>query len=187
MKKLKLHKIGLTVLVVTLTMTLWAGYLIARTGGISGICVEVDGCSCHGPVNDNGNATVAISGPQTVDVNSTNSYTISITGGPAGTTGGFNLCADGGALVAGTGNKLDAGELVHDGVDSRSWTFEWTAPGTEGTTDFTAIAQATNGGGTAGDSWNWYGGAVGTPFTITVMATVPVHPTTWGLLKDLYQ
>ena len=188
MKKLKFHKIGVTVLVVTLTMTLWAGYLIARSGGISGRCADPNGCSCHDSLpNANGNVTVTITGPQTVNVNTTNSYTISLTGGPSGAEGGFNLCGTGGTLVPGTGNMLDAGELVHDNSANRSWTFEWTAPGIDTGVSFTATALSADGSGTGGDSWNWYGNAQGATFDITVMATVPVRSTTWGLLKDLYQ
>jgi hypothetical protein len=154
---------------------LWAGQLLARSTGIIGVSELPNGCSCHdSSPNANGNVTVDIQGPQTVEPSATESYTITVTGDPAGTTGGFNLTADAGTLIAGANNKLDTGELTHIDRDSRSWTFEWQAPGAEGTANFFAVAQATNGSGTGGDSWNWYGGAQSTPFAIEVVSTVDV-------------
>ena len=185
---LKLQRIAVTVLTVTLAMALWAGYIYARTGGVGDLCEAAQGCDCHSDMpNANGAVTVAITGPQSVDVGTTNSYTISVTGGPSGTTGGFNLCADGGTLVAGPGTVAASGQLIHTNADNRSWTFEWTAPDTETSVEFTAVGQATDGAQTRGDSWNWYGGSAGSPFSITVTGPVPVEPITWGLLKDRYR
>ena len=118
--------------------------------------------------------TVGISGSQYVKPSSTNSYTISATGGPAGTTGGVDLKATGGTLVPGTGTYLLSGELTHSSNAQRSWTFSWQAPATEGTYSFYAVAMSSNGSGTTGDSWNWYGGAVNTPFNITVTSLAGV-------------
>ncbi|MEK6987918.1 MAG: choice-of-anchor V domain-containing protein, partial [Candidatus Thermoplasmatota archaeon] len=95
--------------------------------------------------------------------------------GPAGTTGGVNLKATAGTLIAGPNNKLEAGELTHSNSSSRSWSFNWRAPATEGAVNLYAASQACNGSGTGGDSWNWYGGAVNTPFPITVSSTVGVE------------
>ena len=183
-----LHRINLTVMVVTLVTLAWAGYLAANSGGRVGVCESANGCNCHGPdPNGNGDVTVSITGPQDVQVGSTNSYMISVSGGPAGTTGGFNLCTSEGTLIPGTGNEESQGELTHSNGNNRSWTFEWTAPGTETVASFTAVAMSTNDGGTSGDSWNWYGDAVGTGFDIAVTATVPTDPITWGKLKKQYQ
>ena len=184
----KSNRIGTTVVVAVLIMGLWAGILYARSGGISGTCAEPDGCSCHGDLpNDGGAVTVDISGPQIVDYGTTASYTITVTGDPSGTTGGFNLCADMGTLVPGTGTELRSGELTHSDGDSRSWTFDWTAPGAEGTANFTAAGLGSNGSGTGGDFWNWYGDTQGAPFAITVNGPVPALPTTWGMIKALYR
>jgi len=182
-------RFGLTVLVVLSVSLIWTGYLAAHSSGQFGVCDASDGCRCHSQTpNANGDVTVSISGPQVVDAGSTNSYTISVAGIPAGTTGGFNLCASGGTLIAGTGMQLDTGELTHSNPDNRSWTFEWTAPSSGAANyEFLAVAQATNGGQTSGDSWNWYGDAQGTPFSITVVGPLPTVPTTWGLLKAQYR
>ena len=118
--------------------------------------------------------TVSISGPQIVQPGSTNSYTVSVSGGPATTTGGFNLKAAGGTLIAGANNQLLSGELTHLSRDFRTWSFTWKAPAVDGTVNFYAAAQGVNGSSTSGDSWNWYGGAVNTPFPITVSSLVGV-------------
>jgi hypothetical protein len=188
-KHLVSSRIGLTFGLVTIATTMWAGYLAARTGGVSGVCESSEGCDCHSASpNANGAATVTITGPQLVDAGTTHSYTITVTGGPSGTTGGFNLCATEGTLIAGTGSSLDNGELVHSNADNRSWTFEWTAQASgSALVDFFAVAQATDGSGRSGDSWNWYGGAQSTPFTIVVAGPLPVVPVTWGLLKATYR
>jgi hypothetical protein len=154
---------------------LWAGYLLARSGGYIGVTQSPIGCNCHDSSPDaNGNVTVDIQGPQTVQAGATETYTISVSGQPAGTTGGFNLSTDTGTLIAGTNSQLDTGELTHVDKNSRSWTFEWEAPATEGTASFFAVGQATNGSGSSGDSWNWYGGAQSTAFQIEVTSTVGI-------------
>ncbi len=182
-----LHRINLTVMVVTLIMVVWAGYLAGNSGGRVGVCEAVTGCSCHGTTpNGNGDVTVTISGPQDVLIGTTHSYTIEVSGGPSGTTGGFNLCASGGTLIPGAGNEESQGELTHSNGDNRSWTFEWTAPDSETGVDFVAVSMATDGSQTGGDSWNWYGNAAGEGFSVTVSATVPVKPLTWGKLKKQY-
>ena len=165
----------LTATVVAGTM-LWAGLLLARSTGLTGVAQSATGCSCHSSTpNANGPVTVTISGPQAVLPSSTNSYTISVSGGPATTMGGFNLKAAGGTLIAGANNQLLSGELTHLSRDFRTWSFTWQAPATEGQVNFYAVAQAVNGtGNNNGDSWNWYGGAVNTPFPITVSSLVGV-------------
>lgn len=160
----------------TVTLTLWAGYLLARNDGMTGVAQSATGCSCHSSTpNANGAVTVTITGPQAVQPASTSTYTITVSGGPAGTTGGFNLKATAGTLIAGLNSKIVGGELTHSNSSSRSWSFNWTAPATQGTVNLYAASQATNGSGSNGDSWNWYGGAVNTPFPITVSSTVGVE------------
>ena len=183
-----LHPINFTAVVVSLVTLAWAGYLAANSGGRVGVCESANGCNCHSSnPNDNGDVTVSITGPQDVQVGTTNSYTISVTGGPAGTTGGYNLCASDGTLIPGTGSEESQGELTHTNQNNRSWTFEWTAPGSETVASFTAVGMSSDDDGTGGDSWNWFGGSAGTGFDITVTATVPTKPITWGKLKKQYQ
>ncbi len=156
---------------VLIALASWAGSVLAHSGGISGDARSTTGCSCHSSTpNKSGVATVQITGPQSVAPGSTNSYTISVSGGPAGSFGGFDLVTTSGTLVAGASSQLFGSDLTHVDELSRSWTFSWTAPSTARPDTFYAVAQATNGSGTSGDSWNWYGGAVNTPFVIAVAA-----------------
>jgi hypothetical protein len=177
--------VGVTIVAV---VALWAGFLFARSSGIIGLSTSANGCVCHdGSPNANGNATVTITGPQMVETSSTSNYTIMVSGGPVSTTGGFNLSADGGSLIAGANNQLDTGELTHVDRDSRSWTFQWQAPATPGTYNLFAVAQATNGSGTGGDSWNWYGGQAGAGYQIVVEKPVQTISSSWGKLKAIYR
>jgi hypothetical protein len=149
--------------------------LQASPGGVSGKSQSPQGCNCHSTSpNASGVATVSLTGPQTVQPGSTSTYTLSVSGGPTGTTGGFDLAKSAGTFIAGTGSKVLNNDLVQSSSGARSWTFQWTAPATEGACNLYAVGQATNGSGTSGDSWNWYGGAQGTAFVITVSPPVGV-------------
>jgi hypothetical protein len=178
----------LLVAVITASLVLQAALLMASSGGKTGVSASANGCNCHSSSrNASGTATVSISGPQNVAPGSVHDYTISVTGGPSGTTGGFNLSADGGTFTAGTGCRVSSGEMTHSNNSRRSWTFQWTAPATNGTYKFVAVAQATNGSGSSGDSWNWYGGAAGAAFPITVDSSTPTLRASWGALKSRYR
>ncbi len=150
-----------------------AANLHAYSDGVSGKAQSAQGCSCHSTSpNANGAVTVSISGPQGVQPGATASYTISVAGGPSGTTGGFDLAKTGGTWVPGANTQVLGSDLTHSVGTQRTWSFQWTAPATAGTYSLYAVAMSTNGGGTSGDSWNWYGGAVNTAFTITVSSQV---------------
>ena len=173
---------------ITASLVLWAAHLMASSGGRTGVSASANGCSCHNSSpNASGAVTISITGPQSVEVGSVTDYTISVTGGPSGTAGGFDLSANGGTLTAGTGSKISNGELTHSSGGLRSWSFKWTAPSTIGSYRFVAVAQSTNGSGTGGDSWNWYGGAAGAAFNITVTESTPVARTSWGKVKTKYR
>ena len=175
-------------LLMTASLVFWAAHLMANSSGKTGCSTSATGCNCHSSTpNAAGAVTVSITGPQTVQVGSVSNYTISVTGGPANTTGGFNLSASGGTFTAGTGNKVSNGELTHSSKTLRSWSFQWTAPAVAGTYRFYAVAQATNNSGTGGDSWGWYGGAANTAFSIAVDGTTPVAKISWGQLKAKYR
>jgi hypothetical protein len=163
----------------------WAAYLFADGSGKTGYSDYSRGCSCHNSSpNSAGAVTVSISGPQTVQPGSKSGYTISVSGGPSGTTGGFDLSATGGTFTAGTGDQVSSGEMTHTNNSRRSWTFQWTAPSTPGTYSFAAVGLASNGSSSSGDSWNWYGNSAGAPFTITVSG--PTGDTTRpGAVTDL--
>jgi hypothetical protein len=166
-------------------LALWAGQPSAKADGVSGKTRSATGCSCHSST-PNGAVSVTISGPQAVAPGSTNSYTIAVTGGVAGTKGGFDLAASSGTLVPGTGSRLLNSELVHSDNSRRSWTFNWTAPAAAGIVNLYAVGLTSNGSGSSGDAWNFSGGALNTAFAINIDPT-PALPTTWGLIKDVYR
>lgn len=142
--------------------------LRADNNGRTGKTQSPQGCNCHGTLNTPG-VTVTITGPQSVRPSTTNTYTISVAGGPSGTNGGVDLRPTAGTLVAGANSKVSNGELVHANPNVRSWTFQWTSPATLGAQSFHAVGFTGDGNdGTSGDAWNWYGGVVSTPFTIQV-------------------
>jgi len=167
--------VSTTLVATILGLALWAGQPSARGDGVTGKTQSSTGCSCHGSTANAG-VVVTLSGPQTVAPGSTNSYTLTVTGGPAGTTGGFDLRATTGMLVAGTGCKMVTGELVHVDNTHRSWTFQWTAPMMAGTCDMYAVGMTSNGSGSSGDGWNFSGGALNAAFTIQVNDLVDAAP-----------
>ena len=155
-----------------------AGRLAAHSNGVSGKCASPTGCSCHGSApNGYGNVVVDIQGPTALAPGGSGHFTLTVSGDPAGTTGGMDLKASAGTLVPGIGTKLSSGEVVHSDNTHRSWSFDWQAPVTEGSYNFQAIALCDNNDGSAdGDSWNWFGGAAGTPFGVMVSQAVGVDP-----------
>lgn len=156
------------------SLVLGAGAVSADVNGRTGKAQSTTGCSCHGTTRTS-SVTTTITGPQSVTTGSTNQYTVSVTGGFAGTQGGFGLKASGGTLTAGANNQVSGTEVTHMDANSRSWTFSWTAPATAGTQNFWAIAQVVDGGlDTSGDMWNWFGGVVNTPFAIAVTSAAGV-------------
>ena len=116
--------------------------------------------SCHTA----GAATpaVVIAGPAVVNAGATNSYVVTITGGP-GVTGGFNASTSG---FLGQFSTVDAetevlaGEITHNDPKFFSggqvqFTFDWTAPASDSVVTMYAAGNSTNGGGnTAGDGVN---------------------------------
>ena len=174
-----------TLVLSVLGLVLWAGQPNAKVDGVSGKTQSATGCSCHGST-PNTSVVVTITGPNAVAPGSTNAYTIALTGGVAGTTGGFDLKASAGTLVPGTGSKLLNTELVHANNTRRSWTFNWTAPTTPALVNMYAVGMTSNGSNTSGDGWNFSGGALNTAFVIDVNPT-PATPTTWGIVKDVYR
>ena len=152
-----------------------ASYLLAENGGYSGKTTR--GCNCHeNNPNVNGVVNVEITGPQVVAPNSVSDYMITVTGGPAGTYGGFDLAATAGTFLPGPTSHVLNGELTHATPSNRSWSFQWQAPATEGVEGFVGVGQACDGSGdTDFDSWNYYGNAQGAQFSIQVTSTVGVE------------
>jgi hypothetical protein len=160
--------------VALLALALSSSTLFARIDGITGR--STSGCGCHGSANSG--ITVTISGPQSVEPLSTHSYTVTVSGGPAGGLGGFDLKASAGTLTAGSNNHVSGTEVTHNNENSRSWTFSWTAPATIGNQNFVATGLAADGGqDTGGDAWYYYGGASNSQFVINVNNPVGVSGT----------
>lgn len=178
MQRNSTRSIAAALIVTGLALAAAAGRLAAHSNGVSGKYANATGCSCHGAAaNGNGNVVVDVQGPTALAPGATGHFTLTVIGDPAGTTGGVDVHASAGTLVAGTGTKLSGGEVVHSDNTRRAWSFDWQAPITEGAYNLQAIALADNNdGGTDGDSWNWFGGVAGTPFAITVSQAVGVDP-----------
>ncbi len=86
----------------------------------------------------------------------TYSLSISASGGPSGTKGGFNLDSNMGVFSnPGQNARLSSGEVTHSNSNSRAWSVDWTAPTTgSGDVVFYLAVNIVNGnGGTSGDSW----------------------------------
>ncbi len=162
-----------------LVMACWATDLIAHSSGVTGKAQSATGCSCHGTSpNGSGAVTVTLTGPAVLKPSAIGHYTLSVSGGPSGTTGGLDVTCANGAFTAVTGTRVSGLDVTHTDNSHRSWAFDWTAPATEGTSNFYAIAMATDGSSNSGDSWNWNGGAVNTAFPVAVSGNVGVGDAT---------
>ena len=102
--------------------------------------------------------------------------TTTVTGGVAGTTGGFLCEATRGTFTAGTGNHINGtgGSVTHNDRTRRTWSYTYTAPATPGPVELTSAAMAANNsGGTGGDQFSFTGfdanATVGTPVRLYVL------------------
>jgi len=148
----------------------------AYSTGITGVTKKNgDGCSCHNPT-PSGNVSVAITGPAVVQINSTNNYDLTISGGPL-TRGGTNIAA-----LTGTLNTVNA-ELQKIGAElthiqpkavsggSVTFSFSYTAPAAEGFDTLYANGNSVNfNGQNTGDEWNF-----ASNFAVQVLVDVPVE------------
>ena len=125
----------------------------------SGRTGSTDGCgagSCHSSTSPT--VVPALSGtPSSGYVpGTTYSLSISASGGPSGTSGGFNLDSNHGVFSnPGQNARLSSGEVTHSNSNSRAWSVDWTAP-TTGSGDvvfYLAVNLVNGNGGTSGDSW----------------------------------
>jgi hypothetical protein len=106
--------------------------------------------------------TVNITGPDTLGVGATGTYTVTITGGPLAKAG-TDIAASEGDLTpaAGSGLQKIDGELTHTAPKDPSggvvtFQFTYTAPAQEGTyTLFAAGNSVNNNGSNGGDQWNF--------------------------------
>jgi len=174
---IKSRKIAATAIafIVLLLVSLTIGKAVyASSGGItgwSGNPVTNSGLFCTVCHSGGPASTVTLSGPASVSPSSTNTYTLTISGGQGG---GLDVSATTGALatIAGQGTKLQSGELTQttskaaDTSGMVSFSFTWTAPASGSATLYGAGLSANLNGGTSGDN------AAKTSLLVTVVPSV---------------
>ena len=120
-----------------------------------------DGCACHDFIPTD-SVIVWIEGPDSVSINSTVQFKISMTGGPA-VAGGFNIATYFGEVDSvDTLTKVLYGELTHTSPnpfhdDTVSWSFFYTAPDSLLADTIYSVANSVNLDGipTNLDQWNF--------------------------------
>lgn len=144
----------------------------ARSSGISGY--STSGCApCHAS-SASATVTVSINGPTTVGVEETNTYTISVTGGPSEAFG-FDLSVTGGTLIVtdSVNTQLKDSDLTNtaSGIFQSSWSFDWKATSSPGTVTMNVATLSANGDGksTSDDLWNL------ASLSITVESPAEIH------------
>ena len=142
----------ITILVIILA---FASRLLPNSGGVTGRTTT--GCTCHGTLSA-GNAAITISAAPDIfssagfAAGNTYKLTVTVTGGPVGTKGGFNLKASAGSFSNPSASaKLQLGEVTHSNSNVKSWTVDWTAPATPmDSVVFNFAGNAVNGDGDSG-------------------------------------
>ncbi|MFQ6074201.1 MAG: choice-of-anchor V domain-containing protein [Candidatus Bathyarchaeia archaeon] len=130
--------------------------VLGKSDGIAGY--STTGCTCHSSTASP-SVGVSISGPTSVTTGTTNTYTVTVTGGPLAANG-LDVSATGGTLVVtdSTNTKLLSGEIVQTvaGTSQTSWSFDWTAPSTSGTVTLYVAGFSGDGDGKKDveDLWN---------------------------------
>ncbi|PKL78386.1 MAG: hypothetical protein CVV25_11755 [Ignavibacteriae bacterium HGW-Ignavibacteriae-4] len=160
------HLVKLNTLIFLLLLSGLTYTAIAWSAGKTG--QTQDGCTCHGSANTSTKVTLTSgSGSFTFDPGSTTTFTVAIdnssmskagmnVGVKSTETGGSNI----GTLTAGSGTKIESGEVTHNGEQSLNsgkfdFTFDWKAPATHGEYWIRGVANAVNdNGGDSGDQWN---------------------------------
>ncbi len=175
------RSLGLALPVVAAAVVLgFTGVALASGNGIAGYSGNPTingGATCASCHSGGAVPAVSISGPTSVDVGSTNTYTITVSGGQQ-VGGGFGVSADRGTLVATSADtRLLSGEVVQsntkavNGAGSVSWSFNWTAPASPGAATLYGAGNSVDGAGTGGD------GVATTSVGITVNPLTNVAPT----------
>lgn len=159
---------------------LLVGVAGARPGGINGYSgnpATNGGDICDACHSAGSTPTVTLSGPTSVATGSTQTYTLTVSGGQE-VAGGLDVSVtDGSLAVSDPGTYLRQGEITHsepravDGGGSVSWTFNWTAPGQAATVTMYGAGNSVNlADGRRGDfpnkdvlTINVTGGGVSTP------------------------
>jgi hypothetical protein len=144
----------ITTFVVITSILSFTTLLLSSSGGVTGRTTS--GCTCHGTLSA-GNSAITISASPDIfssagfAAGNTYKLTITVTGGPVGNAGGFNLKASVGTFSNPSASaKLQSGEVVHSNASARSWTVDWIAPTT--TADSVVFNYAGNSVNSDGDS-----------------------------------
>ncbi len=150
-------KFFLTTLFLTAIVSI---YVFGYHGGITGRTQKNGvGCTCHGSAATPA-VSVVIDGPTSLLPGQTETYTVTISGGPL-VAGGTNIAASAGTLAPGIGLRLANSELTHQEPKPSSsgnvvFSFAYTAPATEGPITLYANGNSVNFDGTnSNDQWNF--------------------------------
>jgi hypothetical protein len=136
--------------------------LYAYSTGITGVTKKSNnpGCICHGP-NPSSDVTVTINGPDTLTLNQTANYSITISGGPL-IAAGTDIAVSNGTLAPVSNDlRIQNSELTHqlpktsiNGVVT--FGFMYTAPSVPGEQIIYANGNSVNFNGQfTGDQWNF--------------------------------
>lgn len=144
----------------------------ANSSGKTG--ASTTGCtSCHGSSADSNVSGTFSASATEVGPGDTVTVTFTVASSDSNhTAAGLNVSADDGTLAAGSNTQESGGEITHSSATALSsgtvdFSFDWTAPSSEGTVTLSGAANAVNGdGGTSGDGW-----ALATDLEITVVCT----------------
>jgi hypothetical protein len=135
--------------------------IYAKEGGIIGRTQKNGfGCTCHSESPTIG-VLVAITGPDTLTVGQSATYTVTIQGGPL-VAGGTNIAASNGNLLAIAGDlRKESDELTHvtpktPSAGKVTFQFSYTAPSVVGQQTLFANGNSVNfNGENTGDEWNF--------------------------------
>lgn len=133
------------------------------------------GCSnCHGSPGD---LSISIVSAIALQKNIRTPVDFKVAGA-SGTTGGFSMDTDTGQFQAGAGSKVQNNkEITHTDNSRRLWQFNFN-PTQTGLVKWYATGMASNGSGSSGDLWGWWGPDTkkpGTPYRLFV-SDVQVKP-----------
>ena len=127
----------------------------AKSNGVSGY--SQSGATCHSGTADP-SVTVTITGIPASYIPGTNyNLQVTVTGGPAGVGGGFDLSVTAGTLTTTDPNALiKNGEATNANGNVRTWSVRWQAPaaGTGTVTFYVSGLSSNDDGKTTGDGWN---------------------------------
>ncbi len=151
------------VLILATCYVAFVGFEVLHSDGIVGMTRKNSGagCLCHGVMAPTDSVQVWISGSDSVQAGTTNTYYILMKGGPA-VAGGYNVAADKGILAPGdTTSYLMDGELTHVSPkhfqnDTVRWKFQYQAPVNTGVDTIFSVANSVNlNGDPTGDQYNF--------------------------------